>query len=107
MALKNIPETVRHAILEFVDSVVPDGGESVWLTGSRVRGDARPDSDWDVLVITRYFPRDADLLFDRGTQISKNRVEGGQIELVMAHPDHQSDPRQYMAELRESGVRLR
>ena len=35
------------ALLAFVDSKVPGGGDTVWLTGSR----ARPDSDWDVLVI--------------------------------------------------------
>ena len=24
--------------------------ESIWLFGSRARGDSRPDSDWDILV---------------------------------------------------------
>ena len=105
--MSEISKPIRDAILEFVDNVVPEGGESVWLTGSRVRGDARLDSDWDILVITRYMPKDSDLLFDRGTQISKHRVHGGHIELVMAHPDHWHDPRRYMAEVRKSGVRLR
>ena len=27
-------------------------GSQVWLFGSRARGDARPDSDWDLLVVT-------------------------------------------------------
>ena len=48
----NIPGTVRTEILAFVDSVIGADNE-VWLTGSRVRGDARPDSDWDVMV---FFP---------------------------------------------------
>lgn len=37
----------------------------VWLFGSRARGDARPDSDWDLAVI---LPDDADdSLFDPRT----------------------------------------
>lgn len=27
--------------------------DEIWLLGSRARGDARPDSDWDVLVLSR------------------------------------------------------
>ena len=59
----DIPETVRTEILDFVDSIVFGGGDSVWLTGSRVRGDARPDSDWDVLVYSPHAPSAPDDLF--------------------------------------------
>ncbi len=85
-----IPETVRTEILDFVDSVVPDGGNSVWLTGSRVRGDARPDSDWDVLVYSPDAPSAPDELF-KYNQTS----------------NHRDDPRPYMVECRQSGLRLR
>ena len=34
-------------------------------------------------------------------------VEGGIIQLIIAHRDHWNDPRPYMTELRQSGVRLR
>ncbi len=39
--------------------------EQVWLFGSRARGDARPDSDWDLFVVVPDDTRDEqlDLLF--------------------------------------------
>ena len=70
-----IPETARTEILDFVDSTVPGGGISVWLTGSRVRGDARPDSDWDVLVYTPDAPSAPDKLFE-SNQISQHTIDG-------------------------------
>ena len=33
---------------------------AIWLFGSRARGDARPDSDWDLLVIVPDCPEPAD-----------------------------------------------
>ena len=35
---------------EIAEAVIPAGG-SVWLYGSRARGDAGADSDWDLLIL--------------------------------------------------------
>lgn len=45
---KNIGNLIRHNISE----IDPDA--QVILYGSRARGDARIDSDWDILVLTNY-----------------------------------------------------
>ncbi len=39
-------QAVKRAVLAV------DPQAEVWLFGSRARGDARPDSDWDFLVLT-------------------------------------------------------
>ncbi len=101
----NVPETVRTEILAFVDSVIGADNE-VWLTGSRVRGDARPESDWDVVVFFPDAPSAPENLF-RHNQISQHTIDGGHVELVIAHPNHRDDPRPYMVECRQSGLRLR
>ena len=100
------PKRVRATILEFVDSVVP-GGSEVWLTGSRIRGDAGPNSDWDVVAFTEFASKDPRDLFITQNQVSDFLIDGGPIELVIAHPIHWNDGRQYMVELRTSGVKLR
>ena len=102
----DLDENTKKVILDFVDTNVPRGGEYVWLAGSRVRGDARPNSDWDVIAFFRDYPIDSVPLF-ASNQKSTFLVEGGIIELVLAHPQHWNDPSPYMTELWASGVRLR
>ena len=102
-----ISDGIRQIILEFVDSTVrPEATESVWLTGSRARGNARADSDWDVVVFNRNALKAPEDLF-KSNYISAFKIDGGVIELVIAHPDHREDARQYMTECRRSGVQLR
>lgn len=43
-------QTMRKLIKQNVQEVEPTA--QVWLYGSRVRGEAREDSDWDVLVLS-------------------------------------------------------
>lgn len=47
--MKKSREEILKGIKECVDSVVPDA--KVILFGSRARGDAREDSDWDILIL--------------------------------------------------------
>jgi predicted nucleotidyltransferase len=42
-----VPAEIKPLIDEIKIRLNPD---SVWLFGSRARGDNRPDSDWDILV---------------------------------------------------------
>jgi predicted nucleotidyltransferase len=103
--LRSLASEVLRAILAFVDDVVPESGE-VWLTGSRLRGDFRPDSDWDIIAFSKYASSEPADLF-KSNQTSQHKIQGGNIELVIAHPDHWNDPSPYMSELRQSGLRLR
>ena len=67
---------------------------------------ARPGSDWDVIALTVYADRRPEKLF-LSNQSSKDKIDGGKMELVIAHPDHWNDQRRYMIEVRESGFKLR
>jgi hypothetical protein len=42
-----VPAEIKPLIDEIKVRLNPD---SIWLFGSRARGDNRPDSDWDILV---------------------------------------------------------
>ena len=52
---------LRAQILGRVSSAFGDRFARAWLYGSRARGDARPDSDWDIAVELSDAPTPADL----------------------------------------------
>lgn len=47
-----LAEKILEAISQTARKVFPNGEGEVYLYGSRARGDARKNSDWDLIVIT-------------------------------------------------------
>lgn len=64
-------EEVIQRIKELGERLLPEGA-SLWLYGSRARGDARPDSDYDVLILF-----DTDVLHEKDTDIICDLAELG------------------------------
>jgi len=95
MTTTTIDPAALETILAFVDKIVPPGCTSVSLTDSRIRGDARPDSAWDVVAFHPAVAPDPRGLFKAG-QIGPI-LYGGPIELGISHSSHWEDPRRYMA----------
>ena len=73
------PDVLAEATRRIVDAFRP---ERVVLFGSRARGDHGPDSDIDLLVVTRFAPSVADL------PAITERIGGGlPLQLVFMTPD--------------------
>lgn len=64
-------DKVIERIKETAERVLPEGA-SLWLYGSRARGDARPDSDYDLLILL-----DKDVLQEKDTDIICDIAELG------------------------------
>ncbi|MEP7231321.1 MAG: nucleotidyltransferase domain-containing protein [Ginsengibacter sp.] len=67
------PESKTVAALVKKEVIVADTTASVILFGSRARGDAESDSDWDFLVLTQH--TNTDLLSDKLRKIMLRKVE--------------------------------
>jgi Nucleotidyltransferase domain len=91
-----ISAAAKGEILRFVDRFVPAGTTGVWLCGSRAKGTARANSDWDVVAFHPSYSNRPEDLF-KANQLGPHS-HGGQIELVIAYLDHWHDPRRYMAD---------
>lgn len=64
-------EQVIQRIKELGEKILPEGA-SLWLYGSRARGDARPDSDYDLLILL-----DKDSLQEKDTDVIYDMAELG------------------------------
>jgi predicted nucleotidyltransferase len=78
--------------------------ERVILFGSRARGDARPDSDWDVAVILKGYdggPAEADQLADLGYDLLLET--GAVLSLKPFAPEELEQRTPLMHEIRREG----
>ena len=100
-----ISQEAKEEILRFVDEIVPPGTTAVWLAGSRAKGTARLDSDWDVVAFHPAASRNSMDVF-LSNQIREHSL-GGEIELIIVHPVHWNDSRPYFVDLRRFGIQLR
>ena len=107
--IKTYPRSreLLQRVKQVVQSLLPDA--EIILYGSRARGDAAPDSDWDFLVITdqpvsfdleqQLWHRLYEVEIDIGEVVSafiKNRDEW-QTTVATASPYHQSIKKEGMA----------
>jgi predicted nucleotidyltransferase len=76
-------EDVANAVVERIVAHFPEV-ERIILFGSRARGDARPDSDWDFLVVIPSTTRRA----ARGVAVRRvARVKGVPMDFLVRNPD--------------------
>lgn len=101
-----------HPLMQFrraVEEAFGEDLERVVLFGSRARGDARPDSDWDVAVFLR---RGADdwytlrTLSEIAVRVGDCR-EGMFIQPVMLDPAITNRSIELRRHIREEGIELR
>ncbi|KMO19817.1 nucleotidyltransferase domain-containing protein [Methylobacterium platani] len=79
----DVPEALKPLVARIVRDAAPLG---IWLFGSRARGEARADSDWDLLVV---LPDDADdALLDPVFGWRLQRDSGVQADVLMATRDN-------------------
>jgi uncharacterized protein len=76
---------ITHLIRHYVSLV--DSNAEVILYGSRARGDARPDSDWDILILTEY---SVDLTIERKfrNKLYDLELETGESFSVFVYSKH-------------------
>lgn len=108
MAVKAPDDPVLRRFREAVTEIYRARVARVVLFGSRARGDAQPDSDYDIAVFLRDMP-------DRFTELRRLADVGSAIlfdsgEVINALPyleDAYNDPRMpLMSEIRREGVDL-
>lgn len=107
MAATHIHDPVLARFRAALDEIYGNQIERVVLFGSRARGDARPDSDYDVAVFLKSLPdrwTELDRLADLGSEILDDEAR-----LIHAMPYLASAYRErtpLMHEIRKDGVDL-
>jgi predicted nucleotidyltransferase len=86
-----------------------DPKAEILLYGSRARGDARPDSDWDLLILTDY-PVDLTVEEKFRNQLYDLELESGEAISVFVYSKHEWMTQQrvtpFFHNVTEEGVKL-
>ncbi len=88
--MESVPNTVVRNIVTHFPEV-----ERIILFGSRARGDARPDSDWDFLVVMPSHQRPT----QRGVAIRRvARIHGVSMDFLVSTPEEVAEGFPMMAD---------
>jgi len=82
MHMKSKTQNITHLIRKNISLIDPKA--EVILYGSRARGDERPDSDWDILILTDY-PVDLSKERDFRNNLYELELETGESFSVFAY----------------------
>jgi uncharacterized protein len=98
-------EPVLRRLKAELERLYGDRLERVLLFGSRARGDARPDSDWDVAVFLRGYDGGLDELFRLADLSYDLMMETGEVLSIKPFAPHELGKRTlFMHNLRQEGV---
>ena len=107
MAGRTIDDPILKRFRAALDGLYSDRLERVVLFGSRARGDARKDSDYDIAVFIKDLgplPRELDRLVDLETDILYDT--GAVVNALPFAAGAYRDRTGFMAELRRDGLDL-
>ena len=102
-----VDEPILHRLKGELERLYGDRLERVLLFGSRARGDARPDSDWDVAVFLRGYQgnwEEVSRLSDLGFDLMMETGIG--LSLKLFAPGELTERTLFMHNLRRDGIEL-
>lgn len=78
----------------------------VVLYGSRARGDAEPESDWDVAVFLKDVPREEDSRLVSGLAYKVGLENGVSIQTVVLPISREEEQSSFMKRIRGEGIAI-
>jgi predicted nucleotidyltransferase len=102
-----VDEPILRRLKAELERLYGDRLERVLLFGSRARGDARPDSDWDIAVFLRGYDGNREewsRLSDLGFDLMMETGIG--LSLKLFAPEELTERTLFMHNLRRDGIEL-